>query len=371
MSLYQFPRKIYFQRDIFDSISEILSNEGLKNILLITDRNIFRKWESRIRKSIGDIKWDVFSDVLPEPKIQYIEKTAERFSGNDYDGIIAMGGGSVIDFAKSIAIKLSDPSSDLAVINPFTPLNLKVKLIAVPTTSGTGSDVSFGVVLSDSSGKLALGNYDLVPYIDILDPSLTPEDKAIILPTGIDAFVHSFESIASNTSTSLTDALAEKAIEIIRGNLKRAMDSDEDAKDAMHLAATMAGMAFSNSGTALAHALGHSFGATFHVTHGTSVGLFLMPSMRFNNKDEATANKYKKLAGRLGFDSFDLLLEDISMFFKGVGQPTKVRDLNIDKETYSGKINQMVYLALRDSELAFNPVIAGEDDIKLIFEGNY
>ncbi|MEM0127115.1 MAG: iron-containing alcohol dehydrogenase family protein [Thermoplasmatales archaeon] len=371
MSLYQLPRKIYFQRDMVDSLSDILSREGLKKILVITDKNIFGRWGDRIRRSLGGIAWDSFSDVYPEPEIGYIESVADRFSSKNYDGIVAIGGGSVIDFAKSIAIKISDPQADLATINPFTQINLKVKIIAVPTTSGTGSDVSFGVVLTDKDGKLALGNYDLVPYADILDPSLTPEDEAIIVPTGIDAFVHSFESIASTTSTPFTDALAEKAIEMIRDNLQKAMKNEEEAKDAMHLAATMAGMAFSNSGTALAHALGHAFGATFHITHGTSVGLFLMPSMRLNHKDPLTANKYEKIAKRLGLTSFDNLLDDIKEFFKSVGQPVAVSDLNIDRDVYFRKIGFMIPLALRDSELAFNPVVVGEEDLRLIFQENY
>ncbi|MGC8618645.1 MAG: iron-containing alcohol dehydrogenase [Thermoplasmata archaeon] len=371
MSLYELPRKIYFQRDIIDDLSDILAKEGISNILLITDGNIFKRWKGRIEKALGKVKWELFSDVFPEPQVSYVESVAKKFSGKGYDGIVAIGGGSVMDFAKSIAVKISDSSLDLSAINPFVPLNLSVKLIAVPTTSGTGSDVSFGVVLTDSEGKLALGNYDLVPFIDILDPSITPEDRGIILPTGVDAFVHSFESLASNTSTPFTDALAEKAIELIHENLSGALENEEKAKDAMHIAATMAGMAFSNSGTALAHALGHSFGSVFHITHGTSVGLFLLPSMKFNSQDEVTRRKYLSVARRLGFSSIDSLFDDIERLFTLVGQPVRVREIQIEREKYMGEIDHLAQLALRDSELAFNPVVVGEGDLKALFMENY
>lgn len=294
-----------------------------------------------------------------------------KLKGREYDAVIAIGGGSVIDFSKAMALIVSNPQADIGSISPFESLDLKTKLVAIPTTSGTGSDVSFGVVLSDDNGKLAMGNYELVPEIDILDPSLTPIDRNIIVPTGIDALVHSFEAIASNTSNVMTDALAERAIETIRFNLDGAIRNEEQAKDLMHIAATMAGLAFSNSGTASAHALGHSFGATFHVTHGTSVGLFLIPSIVFNSQDPETRRKYLRICKLFGVDDIDSLIGKIEEFFRKVGQPYRVRELGIEEQVYISKLEQLVALSMRDSELAFNPVLAGEEDLKKIFVNNY
>jgi alcohol dehydrogenase class IV len=371
MSLFQLPRKVFFQRDIFESLGEILQKEGIGKVLLISDENIYSLWQKRINTALSNLQFEVFTKVFPEPEVQYVEEVSSRFMGKGYDAIVAMGGGSVIDFSKSLAVKLSNPEKNLKEVNPFENLDLKIRLIAVPTTSGTGSDVSFGIVLSDNDEKLALGNYDLVPEIDILDPSLTPVDPKIIVATGIDAFVHSFEAIASNASSVFTDALAERAIETIFKNLKRATENEESAKDLMHISATMAGIAFSNSGTASAHALGHSFGATFHVTHGTSVGLFLVPSMIFNSQDEETRKKYLRICKILDVKSIEDLIAKIEEFFKSVGQPFHVREVGISKETYDSRIDDLVSLAMRDSELAFNPVIAGEEDLKKIFIENY
>ena len=371
MTLFKFPRTVYFQRDIIDSLGELLSKEGIKKALIVTDRNVLNLIGDRIGKALSIMETEYLTDVLPEPSIKQINEAISNLRSRTYDAVIAIGGGSVIDFSKAIAVAISNPQADLGAISPFESINLKTKLVAIPTTSGTGSDVSFGVVLSDGEGKLAMGNYELVPEIDILDSSLTPVSRNIVVPTGIDAFVHSFEAIASNTSSILTDALAERAIETIFHNLKGAIENEEGAKDLMHLSATMAGIAFSNSGTASAHALGHSFGAVFHVTHGTSVGLFLIPSIIFNSQNPETRGKYLRVSRILGGSDVDSLVSKIENFFKSVGQPCCIRDLGIDERIYSSKLDQLVSLSLRDSELAFNPVLAGEEDIRKIFVGNY
>ena len=371
MSLFQFPRTIYFQRDIFDSLGDILQKEGIRRVLIVSDKIIMGLVGNRLEKTLAPIERELFIDVTPEPTIKQIQNALTTLKGRQYDAVIAIGGGSVIDFSKALAVLISNPGADLSSISPFEVINLKTKLVAIPTTSGTGSDVSFGVVLTDDEGKLALGNYALVPEIDILDSSLAPTDKKITAATGIDAFVHSFEAIASNTSTVFTDALAERAIESIFYNLKRAMENEENAKDLMHISATMAGMAFSNSGTASAHALGHSFGATFHITHGISVGLFLIPSILFNSQNKEAKEKYLRVCRILNVKDIEGLIEKITEFFKDVGQPCRVRDLGIDRQVYASKIEQLVSLSVRDSELAFNPVLAGEEDLRKIFTESY
>ncbi|MGC8663594.1 MAG: iron-containing alcohol dehydrogenase [Thermoplasmata archaeon] len=362
MSFFTFPRQIYFQRDIIDSLSDIVCYS--KYLLVVTDSNIKKIHGERIKKSLSGINYKIFSDVLPEPSIESIENAFLNYKNEVPDTIIAIGGGSVMDFAKSMAIKFSYPDLDLRNLNPFEKIKIKLNLIAIPTTSGTGSDVSFGIVLTDGNRKLALGNYGLVPMISILDSSLTPVNKNIIRITGVDAFVHAFEALSANTSNIFTDALAEKSIETIYNNLKLAMENDDSAKDLVHLSATMAGLAFSNSGTALTHALGHSFGATFHVVHGISVGIFLPYVIDFNSQDENTNAKYKKIGKILGFKN---LVNGIKKFYQDIGQPYFVKQLNIEKEYYLSKIDEAVEKAMMDSELAFNPVIAGEEDIKRIY----
>ncbi len=366
MTVYTFPRKIYFQRDIIETLADII--QGSEKQLVITDANILKFHGERIKRSLKGRNFKIYSNVNPEPTIESIENAFRDNSLYNPDTIIAIGGGSVMDFAKSMAIKFSYPDKNLRDINPFESLAIKVKLIAIPTTSGTGSDVSFGIVLTDGDRKVALGNYDLVPEISILDSSLTPDSKDIIRSTGIDAFVHSFEALSANTSTILTDALAEKSIDTIYHNLENAMNNDEEAKDLVHISSTMAGLAFSNSGTALAHALGHSFGSTFHVVHGTSVGLFLPYVIEFNSRDERTNEKYMRVGRMLGLEN---IIDGIKDFYGEIGQPYRVKDLGISADLYYSRIDELVEKAMMDNELAFNPVIAGEDDVKELFSRAY
>lgn len=366
MSIFQFPRRIIFQRDILEDITPTLKDEKISSLLIITDKIVRGKVEKKLLPILKNFDVIIYDDVNPEPNIRQIDEVSKSLSGN-IDAIMAIGGGSVIDFAKSALIKITYPEKDLSDVNPFEKLDFRIKLIAVPTTSGTGSDASFGIVLTDGDRKLALANYNLVPEMVILDSSLTPDSAKIISATGVDALVHSFEAIASNTSTVLTDALAEKSIETIFHNLEASIKGSEESKDMMHISATMAGIAFSNSGTALAHALGHSFGSTFHIVHGISVGLFLTHTIEFNSRDEATKLKYEKIAKILGFRDIPSLIEGIIVLYRKIGQPVKMRELGINERDLNTRMDELVSKAMMDSEIAFNPVIAGEEDLRKIF----
>lgn len=370
MSIFQLPRKIFFQRDILEEISPILKDENISSILIITDSTVRGLVEKKLSSIIKNFKVTLFDGVKPEPDVDYVQEVSRSFSSK-FDAVMAIGGGSVIDFAKSILVKMSYPEKDLRDVNPFEKLEFKIKLIAVPTTSGTGSDASFAIVLTDGGRKIGLANYNLVPEIVILDSSITPDAKGILAATGVDALVHAFEAISSNTSTIFTDALAEMAIETIVNNIEASIEGKEVSRDMMHLSATMAGMAFSNSGTALAHALGHSFGSTFHITHGISVGLFLTHTIEFNSQDEVTRKKYMRICTRLGYSDIPALVEGILGLYRRIGQPIMIRELGIKEEDYTSRLDEMVTKAMMDSEIAFNPVIAGEEDLRKIFIDAY
>ena len=156
MTIFTFPRKIYYQRDIIDTLSSILENENSKNIILVTDKNIMKIYGGKIIESIKGKNLIIIDEVIPEPSIENIENSFQKFKNFIPDTIIALGGGSVIDYSKSIAIKYSNYNYDLRNVNPFEPMKINVKLIAIPTTSGTGSDVSFGIVLTDNNKKIAM-----------------------------------------------------------------------------------------------------------------------------------------------------------------------------------------------------------------------
>ncbi len=361
MVVFTFPRKIIIQSGILNDLAEILENENIDNALLVTDDFLYNLLDKKLKLE----KFSLFKDVRPEPSVDDIESAFQNLKGKNFDAIIALGGGSVIDFSKSLALKFSYPDYNLRELNPFENIKLKIKLITIPTTF-SGSDVSFAVVLTDKNKKLPMGNYSLVPLIDIVDPEIMPKNEDLVRSTGVDAFVTAIEAIVSNTSNILTDALAEKSIRIVYDNLKDAMDNNENARENLTIASIMAGLAFSNSGSGLVHCLGHSFGSTFHIMHGTSVGLFLPYVIEFNLKHEETRKKYERIAGILDFN-VDELVGKILEFFREIKQPVRVRDLNIDEKIYLEKLDEMVEKAAMDSELAFNPIFVSNDDIREIF----
>ncbi len=362
MVVFSFPRKIIIQSGILNDLSEILDKENIDNALVVSDNFLYNLLGKKLKLE----KFSVFKNVKPEPSVDDIEKAFYDLKEKNFDAIIAMGGGSVIDFSKSLALKFSYPDYNLRELNPFENIKLKIKLITIPTTF-SGSDVSFAVVLSDKDRKLPMGNYSLVPLIDIVDPEIMPRNVDLIRSTGVDAFVTAIEAIVSNTSSILSDALAEKSIKIVYDNIRDAMNNNDNARENLTIASIMAGLAFSNSGSGLVHCLGHSFGSTFHIMHGTSVGLFLPYVIEFNSKHEETREKYERIARILDIKDVNELVEKIFEFFREIKQPIRIKDLNIEEKVYLEKLDEMVEKAAMDSELAFNPFFVSMDDIREIF----
>jgi len=370
MPLITFPRKLVVQRDFLESLGDFLINEGLTKVLLISDKNVYAIQVERIKKGLEGIETQLFVDVSPEPTIEAIEDAFEKLRNLNVDGIVAFGGGSVIDFAKSVAVKLSDPAKNLREISPFEYIKLRFPLIAIPTT-GSGSDASFATVLTDGTRKFPTGNYSLVPMFDILDSSVFAENSDLIRNTGVDAIVTAIEAVVSNTSNIMTDAIAEKSLPILFENLEMTMKGNKDNVDDVQLAMTMAGIAFSNSGSGLVHCLGHSFGSTFHIAHGKSVGIFLPYVIEFLSSDATTRSKYEYLASLISKGNSKSLIDLLKEFYKKIGQPLTVRDAGITKKDYEERMGELVEKAMEDSELAFNPIFVSNEDMKNLFEIAY
>ena len=294
-------------------------------------------------------------------------------------GIVAVGGGSVIDAAKAGWLVYENPSADLETVNPFTRYGLgrRARLVAVPTTSGTGSDVSFGVVLTKRLNggrrKLAMGSPELVPYATVLDPYIVRDlPRHLTLYTGVDALAHAVEAYVANTANHFSDALAEKAVQLIFTNLPRVLESpgDEQARLAMHVAATMAGMAFTASGLGLAHAIAHALGPRLGLHHGLSVGLALPYVIDYNStaSDQAKA-KYEKLKrvleGLVGLPSRPSFRDHVLALYDDVGFPKKVSELESppSRSEWERMIRDVAEEAMQDPELAFNPAPVGVEEV--------
>ena len=385
MPILSLPRILFFGIDSLDEFSEQLALMNFKRVMIVTDKiirdlGLLDNLLGKIRDKVEAI--EVFDEVEPEPSFEVVDRGKEIADSFQPQLIIALGGGSVIDTAKGIWVKYENPDFNLEELSPFVWLNLgrKAQLIAIPTTSGTGSEVTLGVVLTKKgeSKKIAVGSYEVVPFYSIVDPIFAKSmPSKLTAITGIDALSHVMESYVAINANPFTDALGEKAFQLIYTWLPRAYKNgnDMEAREKMHIAATMAGMAFSNSGLGIAHGLAHAFGPVFKVPHGFAVGLFVPYVMVFNaERNPEVKIKYGVLAkviGVSGFSAdelFDGLMEEVIRLYESVEAPKTLSDLEINEDEFRSKMDSIVANAYEDPEIAFNPVPVTPEDLKLICE---
>ncbi|MET1101261.1 MAG: iron-containing alcohol dehydrogenase [Pyrodictiaceae archaeon] len=382
------PRTIYYAEATPDAVRHVTDQLSARRILVVTDKIVasLKQFQEVIASLSRDYEIRVFDEVESEPSIETARRVAEEASKHSAEVILAIGGGSVIDAAKAGLVLYENPSIDLESISPFTPIGVgrKAKLIAVPTTSGTGSDASFGVVLTKRENgrrKLALGSYELVPYATILDIEFTKTmPRELTRNTAVDALSHAVEAYVAVMSNPFTDSLAEKTVEIIFKHLPILLKDpgNEDSRRALHLAATMAGIAFTNAGLGLAHAIAHAVGPKLGLHHGLVVGLILPHIVEFNSsRDSNVRSKYARLSkiveeysGRQPQEDFRAHL--IS-FYRDIGHPYRISHLPSppSKDEWEKLVPEMAEKAMEDPELAFNPVPVAKEDIEGILKKIY
>ncbi len=389
MAMLGFPRRIIYNEPAPRALAEILSHRDSSAVLIVTDKRLAStKWFKDILEALSGsgLKYCIYNDVEPEPDMSIGQRVSLAARSCGADTIVAIGGGSVIDAAKAGAVKLVNPSIELDGIAPFVDIGLEnshLTLIAIPTTSGSGSDVSYGIVLTRISEggreKVAVGSYEVIPYTSILDPSIPAGmPRSLTIATGVDVLAHSLEALVSTGSNPLSDALAVKAAELIFTRLPKVIDNpdDLDARAEIHLAATMAGMAFTNSGLGLAHAIAHPLGARLRTHHGATVGTVLPHVVKFNYSSDQARAKYEYLKGILeavvGLPRRETLVDHIERLYNRVGHPTRISGLaKISRDKYIEIARTVAEEALRDPDIAFNPVIPSVEDIEEILRSMY
>lgn len=243
-----------------------------------------------------------------------------------------------MDAAKAMWILYENPQTDILAVNPFEPLNLrqKAKMIAISATSGTGAEATWGIVLTDPADqrKIAIGSPENLPDIAIVDPSLAMTmPPRLTADTGMDALTHAIEGYTSTWYNDFSDGLCLKAIQLIFKYLPRAVSNgeDEEAREKMHNAAAIAGLGFINSMCSLAHALGHSLGATYNLPHGRVVGLFLPYTIQFNAYNNNGQTRYRDIAAFLGLPATtsqqgtQSLVQALHQLAEQIGQPRSIQ----------------------------------------------
>ena len=374
---YFFSPNIIYGEDALD----FFENVPGEKCFIVTDKNLVDLGLVKILTDKLDKfgkKSEIFSDVKPDPHEEDILAGKAKCVEFAPDIIIGLGGGSVMDTAKAIWPMYEYPNYGVDDFHPFNMdlynLGRKAKLVAIPTTSGTGAEATWAVVISrlenDVWIKLEQAHKGLVPTYSIVDPIFAKGmPKSLTADTGFDALAHSLEGIVSVWRNEFSDAMLLKAVELIFKYLPIACKdpSNMEARDYMAQAATMAGLGFGNSQAHLGHAMGHSWGAVFHTPHGKAVGVFLPYITQYclNNPDEndQTIPILSKLAKQLGWakwgdddkKSANLVVEKTIALQKEVGLPTKLADVGISKEDLEKNMDLLINLCFQSACTTMSP----------------
>ena len=381
---FRVPSDTYFNTGAIESLRQVPAAQ----ILIVTDADTeARGAVDEVRRHLGTAAVRVFSDLHPEPSEDEIRAGVQVLDQSRADLVVAVGGGSVIDAAKAIRLFHEHPHltvRELALpfldarkrVSQYPQIAHKVRLVAVPTTSGTGSEVSPAAVLTVAGRKVTLVDYSLVPDMAVVEPRLTLSMPPVLTAdTGVDALTHALEAYVSIFASPYTDAFCLQAIHLILAALPRAFEDGDDlqARTDMANAATIAGLAFSNAFVGVNHALAHAVGARFGIAHGRANALFLPHVLRYNAaiptkfmpapgySAYVAPEKYAQIGWVLGLGGHseeiarERLFGRVDDLLAAVGMPRTVADLGIDPETFRAAIDELAMAAFRDPSLRTNP----------------
>ncbi len=374
--------KIVFGEGALDALDELHGWRAARGCaLIVTDTTLLELGlVDRVVSHLhtAEIDTHIFDAVEPEPSVQTVQQGVEVARDVGPDWIVGLGGGSAMDAAKAIWVLYERPDLQPAEINPFIELGLrqKARLITIPTTSGTGAEVTWGIVLTDTTGqrKMGLGNRENVADLAIVDPEMAAGMPShLTADTGLDALTHAIEGYVCTWHSDLTDGLCVHAARDILRYLPRAVEdgSDMEARERMHHAATSAGLGFGNAMASLAHAMGHTLGASFQVPHGRAVGLCLPYTIEFAARQ--APERCAKLAQLLGFTEAGgeqaayALSGGIRRLVSQIGNPTNVAELGIERELYEAGMDKLIDDAFSDTQIVTAPRSPSYDDLRQLF----
>ena len=371
-----------------DNALDYLAQIKAKKAFLVTDKNIVKLG---LIKPVTDqldaknIKWEIFDEVEPEPSMDTIKKGGVAVGKYQPDWVIGIGCGSCMDAAKAIILLLARPELEpeaLSVVEEFN-FREKARLMEIPTTSGTGSEASWAIVLTDTNDnrKLGLGTPEVMPDVAILDPVMVMGmPPQITADSGMDVICQAIEGYISTWGTSMTAGPGLIATRLNLDYLPRAYKNGNDleARKEMMYAATMGGLCGSNSMFGLGHGTGHALGGIFHVPHGRTVGLFLPYTMEYliNGSEETTAKfaeiaRYCRVTSGSDKECAKVLVAKIRALAKEIGQPLSVKDCGIDKAKYEKEIPSLIDRALNEVMTMTAPRVPGAEDLGKIFNYAY
>jgi len=375
---FSLKSKVYFNKNSLQSLKQIKGSHAFIVSDSIMETLGYLQKTTDYLKEAGIIS-SVFTGVHPDPDIKVIEEGLKSYLKSSADVLVAIGGGSAIDTAKAILYfaQMYEVSSGITKNKPL--------FVAIPSTSGTGSEVTDFSVITYQDEKICIVDDFIAPDIAILDSTCIQHvPQRVIVDTGIDVLVHALEAYVSIKATDFTDALAEKAIKLIFENLEKLYKDvkDPDARDRVQNASCMAGMAFTNTGLGINHSLAHAFGAKYHVSHGRSNALFISAVIEHNagisgSTNDYAAERYAKLAAILQLPARTFregtvnLILAVNRLKKALGIEDNIQALGIDQSEYINSLTQMAETAMLDRCTPTNPRQPSTDDLIHIYKRCY
>ncbi len=411
MLWFRVPERVYMKRGCLSvALDELKNDMGLKKAFIVTDRFLFQNGHAKMLtdklSSLG-IEYTVFFEIDPDPTLTSTRAGAAAMHAFEPDCIIAFGGGSAMDAAKIMWVMYEHPNvsfADMTMrfmdirkrIYAYPKMGEKAYFVAVPTSAGTGSEVTpFAVVTDDETGvKYPLADYELMPNMAVIDIDFhMTAPPALTAASGIDALTHALEAYASMLATDYTDSMALQAIKIIFDYLPRAYDNGETdilAREKMANAATMAGMAFANAFLGVCHSMAHKLGARYHLPHGIANALLIGEVMRFNASEKPTRMgtfsqyeyprtlaRYAEIADYIGVggnenhDKLDNLIDAVERLKARVGIQSSISAYVPDKKGFLSGLDEMSEMAFDDQCTGSNPRYPLIEEIKEMYLNAY
>lgn len=370
MNRFTLPRDIYWGRGSL----EFLKTLDGKKAMLVLGGGSMKKF-GFVDKVLGYLKeagieTELFENVEPDPSVETVMAGAEAMRKFEPDWIISMGGGSPIDAAKAMWVFYEYPDTSFEeIIQPFSfpKLRKKAKFLAIPSTSGTATEVTaFSVITDNQKGtKYPLADFNITPDIAVVDPELAETmPPKLTSYTGMDALTHAIEAYVSTLNGPFTDPLAIQAIQMIIKYLPDSFNGDKNAREQMHYAQCLAGMAFSNALLGITHSMAHKTGpvySTGHIPHGCANAIYLPYVIKYNAKEEVAEERYAQIAKAIkleGADNkalVDALCKKIQEFNDKMNIPKTLKEFGIIEEEFLDKLDKVSELAVQDACTGSNP----------------
>lgn len=381
MNRFTIPRDLYFGDDAIDYLKNA---KGEKAMLVIGSERLIKDGTvPKIQENLkeANIETVIFKGVENNPSVATVRKGVEMMNEFNPDLIIGIGGGSPIDAAKAMWIFYEYPEFTFEeAAKPFNlpELRQKAHFIAIPTTSGTATEVtSFSVITDNETGvKYPIADYNITPDIAIVDTKLVQTmPKTLVANTGMDALTHAIEAYVSNARNPITDALAMKSIEMIYENLVKSFNGEDQARKDMHIAQNLAGMAFSNAILGIVHSMAHKTGKIFDIPHGLANAIYLPAAIQFNSKTAKAA--YADIAKRLGLagntedELVNSLVNVVKQFRKDMGMANSLKEFGLSEEVFNKNLQSISETTLADPCTGTNPRQISVEEMKELFKAVY